>query len=251
MTDRLNGRIALVTGAATGIGRATAERLTREGAMVVAGVADEGQRIEIASASAFDVLVLDVRSEVDWDRVMAHVETKHGGLDILVNNAGIHRSGTALETAREVWDEVMAVNLWGTFLGCKWAVEAMRRRGGGAIVNLCSMNALVGVPRSVAYTTSKGGVLSLTRAMAMDHVGDAIRINCICPGPVETPIIDALFASRGPDPKAARAAAAATIPMARIAAPEEIAAAIAFLVSDDASFMTGAAIPVDGGRTIR
>jgi NAD(P)-dependent dehydrogenase (short-subunit alcohol dehydrogenase family) len=251
MTDRLNGRIALVTGAATGIGRATAERLTREGAMVVAGVADEGQSIEVASASAFDVQVLDVRSEVDWDRVMAHVETEHGGLDILVNNAGIHRSGTAPETAREVWDEVMAVNLWGTFLGCKWAVEAMRRRGGGAIVNLCSMNALVGVPRSVAYTTSKGGVLSLTRAMAMDHVGDAIRINCICPGPVETPIIDALFASRGPDPKAARATAAATIPMARIAAPEEIAAAIAFLVSDDASFMTGAAVPVDGGRTIR
>ena len=150
MTDRLNGRIALVTGAATGIGRATAERLTREGAMVVAGVADEGQSIEVASASAFDVQVLDVRSEVDWDRVMAHVETEHGGLDILVNNAGIHRSGTALETAGEVWDEIMAVNLWGTFLGCKWAVEAMRRRAGGAIVNLCSMNALVGVPRSVA-----------------------------------------------------------------------------------------------------
>src|SRR3954453_23469755 len=101
MTDRLNGRIALVTGAATGIGRATAERLTREGAMVVAGVADEGQRIEGASAFASDVQVLDVRSEVDWDRLMAHVETEHGGLDILVNNAGIHRSGTALETARE------------------------------------------------------------------------------------------------------------------------------------------------------
>ena len=251
MTDRLDGRIALVTGAATGIGRATAERLTREGAIVVAGVADEGQRIEVASASAFDVLVLDVRSEVDWDRAMAHIDTKHGGLNILVNNAGIHRSGTALETPREVWDEVLAVNLWGTFLGCKWAVEVMRRHGGGAIVNLCSQNALVGVPRSVAYSTSKGGVLSLTRAMAMDHVCDGIRINCICPGPVETPIIDALLAGRGPDPKAARAAVAATIPMARISAPEEIAAAIAFLVSDDASFMTGAAVPVDGGRTIR
>lgn len=251
MTSRLNGRIALVTGAATGIGRATAERLAREGATVVAGVADEGQRIEIASASAFDVLALDVRSDLDWDRAMTHVETTHGGLDILVNNAGIHRSGTALETPREVWDEVMAVNLWGTFLGCKWAVEAMRRRGGGTIVNLCSMNAFVGMARSVAYTVSKGGVLSLTRAMAMDHVGDGIRINCICPGPVETPIMDALLASRAADPEAARAAVDATIPMARIAAPEEIAAAIAFLVSDDASFMTGAAVPVDGGRTIR
>ena len=181
--------------------------------MVVAAVADEGQRTEVASASTFDVLVLDVRSEVDWDRVMAHVETEHGGLDILVNNAGIHRSGTALETAREVLDEIMAVNLWGTFLGCKWAVEAMRRRGGGAIVNLCSMNAVVGVPRSVAYTTSKGGVLSLTRAMAMDHVGDGIRINCICPGPVETPIMDALLASRAADPEAARAASISSLPM--------------------------------------
>ena len=113
------------------------------------------------------------------------------------------------------------------------------------------MNAFVGMPRSVAYTVSKGGVLSLTRAMAMDHVGDGIRIKCVCPGPVETPIIDALLARRSADLKAARAAIEATIPMARIAAPEEIAAAIAFLVSDDASFMTGAAVPVDGGRTIR
>ena len=250
MNNRLNGRIALVTGSATGIGRATAERLAREGATVVAGVADEDQRTEIAAAFAFDVLALDVRSDFDWDRAMTHVETTHGGLDILVNNAGIHRSGTALETPREIWDEVMAVNLWGTFLGCKWAVEAMRRRGGGTIVNLCSMCSGRDA-RSVAYTVSKGGVLSLTRAMAMDHVGDGIRINCVCPGPVHTPIIDALLARRSADPKAARAAIEAIIPMARIAAPEEIAAVIAFLVSDDASFMTGAAVPVDGGRTIR
>jgi NAD(P)-dependent dehydrogenase (short-subunit alcohol dehydrogenase family) len=251
MTDRLKGKVALVTGAATGIGRATADRLAREGATVVAGVADEGQRAELAaSASALDVLVLDVRSEADWDRAIGNIEARHGGIDILVNNAGVHRPGTAPETTREVWDEVMAVNLWGTFLGSKSVLSAMRRRGGGAIVNLCSMNALVGVPGATAYSASKGGVLALTRAMAMEHVGEGIRVNCVCPGPIETPIIDVIM-NRAPDPAAARAASAARVPMGRMGTPEEIAAAIAFLASGDASYMTGAAVPVDGARTIR
>jgi meso-butanediol dehydrogenase / (S,S)-butanediol dehydrogenase / diacetyl reductase len=251
MTERLKERIALVTGAATGIGRAMAERLAREGATVVAGVADEDQRTELASAAlSFDALVLDVRSEADWDRVMTHIETRHDGLDILVNNAGIHRRGTAPETTREVWEEVMAVNLWGTFLGSKFAVAAMRRHGGGVIVNLCSMNALVGAPGATAYSASKGGVLALTPAMAMEHVAEGIRVNCVCPGPVETPIMDAILASM-PDPAAARAASEGRVPMGRLGTPEEIAAAIAFLASDDASFMTGSAVTVDGGRTIR
>jgi NAD(P)-dependent dehydrogenase (short-subunit alcohol dehydrogenase family) len=251
MAERLSGRTALVTGAATGIGRATADRLAREGAQVVAGVADEGQRAELASsAPSLDVLVLDVRSEADWDRAIAHVEASHGGLDILVNNAGIHRPGTAPETTRSLWDEVMAVNLWGTFLGCRTAMPAMRRRGGGAIVNLSSINALTGVPGATAYSASKGGVLALTRALAMEHVGDGIRVNCVCPGPVETPIIEGII-GRAPDPAAARAAIAARVPMGRMAAPEEVAAVIAFLASGDASFMTGLAVPADGGRTVR
>jgi NAD(P)-dependent dehydrogenase (short-subunit alcohol dehydrogenase family) len=247
MDKRLDGKVALVTGAATGIGKATAERLTMEGATVVAGIADEGQRPNV---SAFDAIVLDVRSEADWDRAIAHVEARYGGLDILVNNAGIHRPGTAPETTREVWDEVMAVNLWGTFLGSRSALPAMRRRGGGAIVNLCSMNALVGQPGATAYSASKGGVLALTRAMAIEHVGEGIRVNCVCPGPVKTPILDALLA-RAPDPAAARTATESRVPIGRLGTSEEVAAAIAFLASADASFVVGAALTVDGGRTIR
>jgi NAD(P)-dependent dehydrogenase (short-subunit alcohol dehydrogenase family) len=247
MTQRLEGRVALVTGAATGIGRATAERLAQEGAAVIAGIVEEGQRPSVAT---FDTIALDVRSEDAWSRAMAHVEERHGGLDILVNIAGIHRRGTAPETTREMWDEIMAVKLWGTFLGSKLALPTMRRRGGGVIINLCSMNALVGAPGATAYSASKGGILALTRAMAMEHVGEGIRVNCVCPGPVDTPIMDAILA-QAPDADAARAAIESRVPMGRMATSEEIAAAIAFLASNDASYMTGVAVPVDGGRTVR
>ena len=251
MTDRLQGRIALVTGAATGIGASVAKRLAGEGAVVIAGVADEHQRAQTAtSTAARGCLVLDVRSEADWERAVSYAEDTHGGLDILVNNAGIHRPGAALDTTSELWEEVMAVNLWGTFLGCRTAIPAMRRRYGGAIVNLSSINAITGVPGAIAYSVSKGGILSLTQALAMEHVNDGIRVNCVCPGPVETPIVNVILA-RSPDPEAAREAMAARQPMGRIAAPEEIAAVIAFLASGDASFMTGLAVPVDGGRSVR
>ena len=179
MADRLKERVALVTGAATGIGRATIDRLTSEGAIVIAGIADDSQRHDMAS---FEAVMLDVRSEADWGRAVAHVEQQHGGLDILVNNAGIHRLATALETTQMVWDEVMSVNLWGSFLGCKTVIPAMQRRGGGAIVNLCSINAITGVAGSIAYSTSKGGVLTMTMALAIEHVSDRIRVNCVCPG---------------------------------------------------------------------
>jgi NAD(P)-dependent dehydrogenase (short-subunit alcohol dehydrogenase family) len=253
VADRFKGRIALVTGAATGIGEAVAARLAREGAAVIAGVADENQREQVATATApRDALVLDVRSEADWKHAVAYAENAHGGLDILVNNAGIHRPGAALDTTSELWEEVMSVNLWGTFLGCRTAIPAMRRRGGGAIVNLSSINAITGVPGAIAYSVSKGGILTLTQALAlaMEHVGDNIRVNCVCPGPVETPIVGVIL-DRSPHPKAAREAMAARQPMGRIAAPEEIAAVIAFLASADASFMTGLAVPVDGGRSVR
>jgi NAD(P)-dependent dehydrogenase (short-subunit alcohol dehydrogenase family) len=245
--ERLSGKVALVTGAATGIGRATVERLAAEGAKVVAAVADAAQ---LETVRAFSPVVLDVRSEEAWEAVVGAVEREQGGLDILVNNAGIHRTGGALETDRALWEEVMAVNLWGTFLGCRTAIPALRRRGGGAIVNLASINALTAAPRAAAYAASKGGVRALTMALAIDHARENIRINCVCPGAVDTPLLEGVMAASG-DPEAMRRILVERHPMGRIARAEEVAAVIAFLASDDASFMTGLAIPVDGGRSIR
>jgi meso-butanediol dehydrogenase / (S,S)-butanediol dehydrogenase / diacetyl reductase len=243
----LETKVALVTGAGSGIGLATTRRLAEEGAVVVAGLLDESQR---SAVSEFEALVLDVRSERDWDQVITHVEALHGRLDILINNAGIHRTGTAEETTAELWAEVMAVNLWGTFLGCKKAIPIMRRHGGGAIVNLSSINSIRGVPGMVAYNTSKGSIHTMTKALAMDHVADNIRMNCVCPGAIETPIIEGMLA-RAADPAALRATISAKHAMNRMGTVDEVAAVIAFLASDDASFMTGLAIPVDGGRSVR
>lgn len=242
--QRFEGKVALVTGAGSGIGLATARRLASEGAVVVAAILDEDQRPAVA---AFDAQILDVREEADWDRVLDHVEAAHGGLDVLVNNAGVHRLGTAEATTRELWDAVMEVNLFGTFLGCKKAIGTLRRRGGGAIVNLSSIAGIRGMPGQVAYATTKGAIYTLTLALAADYVGEGIRITCVCPGATETPIIDQIVASV----PATRAEIAARAPMGRMATPEEVAAAIAYLASDDASYTTGIALPVDGGRSGR
>ncbi len=244
---RFKEKVALITGAGSGIGLATALRLGSEGATVIAGIVDDGQR---AATAGFEPVILEVRSEADWDRALGAIDARHGGLDVLVNCAGIHRAGGAADTSRELWGEVLEVNLWGSFLGCQKAIPAMRRRGGGAIVNLASIAALTGVPGAIAYAASKGGVLTMTMALAVEVAHERIRVNCVCPGAIDTPILDAIIA-RAPDPAAFRSALGAKHPMDRLGSADEVAAAIAFLASDDASFMTGLAIPVDGGRSIR
>ncbi|MXN67314.1 SDR family oxidoreductase [Stappia sp. GBMRC 2046] len=247
MVQRFVGKVAIVTGAGSGIGFATAKRLSAEGAAVVAAVFDKDQ---LSAVGAFDGQVMDVRDEADWDRVLAHIVKAHGGLDVLVNNAGVHRVAGVEETTREIWDFISDTNLYGTLLGCRKAIPLLRRRGGGAIVNLSSFAAIRGVPRQVAYATSKGGILAMTLALAVDHVHERIRVNCVCPGATGTPIIDALVATSD-DPDRFREQLAARSPMGVMARPEEVAAAIAYLASDDATNTTGITLPVDGGRSGR
>ena len=244
---RFEGKVALVTGAGGGVGLATAKRIAEEGGTVVAGLLNESQRSAIGG---LDAVVLDVRSEDAWDSAMDYVSGKHGGLDVLVNNAGISPQATAEETSWEMWDDVMAINLKGTFLGCKKGIPLMRKRGGGAIVNLASINAIRGNNRLVAYAATKGAVLAMTMSLALDHVKENIRVNCVCPATIETDMVRQML-SEAPDLDAATRGITAKHPIGRMAQPEEVASTIAFLASSDASFMTGLAIPVDGGRSIR
>ena len=242
MSNELEGKVALVTGAGRGIGLATAKRLQGLGAFVVAGLEDETQRDAVTN---FDPVVLNVVHEEHWASTVAHCADAHGGIDILVNNAGILREGKAEETSLQTWEEVLAVNLRGVFLGCKHVIPAMRSRGGGAIVNVASIDGLHGNHRHVAYAASKGGVVSITRALAIDHAEENIRVNSVCPGTVRTQMVMEGMASYSQEIVKAKH------PLGREAEPEEVANVIAFLCGPGASFMTGMAIPVDGGRSIR
>jgi NAD(P)-dependent dehydrogenase (short-subunit alcohol dehydrogenase family) len=252
---RLQDKVALITGGGSGIGRACAALFAREGARVVIADQDEAylgeatRQLESESAD-FTVVVGDVSAASDVERMVEATVQAYGRLDVLVNSAGItSRQLPDTASAEEVWDRVVDVNLKGTYLACWYAVPEMRRSGGGSIVNLASIMGLVGYPVGRGggfnpYPASKGGVLQLTRNLAIDGAADGIRVNCICPGYVESNLTRVLT-----EDAAMRQGIEARHPMGRFARPEEIANAALFLASDESSFVTGAPLIVDGGYT--
>jgi NAD(P)-dependent dehydrogenase (short-subunit alcohol dehydrogenase family) len=228
--------VCVVTGAGSGIGAAIAARFAAEQATVIG-----------ADLRAVDDLVpVDVGEEDDVVALFDAVRERAGRApDVLVNVAGIGSTTSAPDTPVEVWDQVFAVNARGTFLCCKHAIGAMRESGGGAIVNISSVAGLVGLRNRVAYCASKGAVIALTRALAVDHVGEGIRVNCICPGTIDSPWVRRLVDEAGEDIDALRARQ----PMGRLGTPEEVADAALYLASPASGFVTGSALVIDGGLT--
>lgn len=249
---RLEGKVALVTGAGSGIGKVAAERFAAEGAAVVVADVAVGEAERVAagigeSGGVAHPVGVDVTDEERVEAMVASTVDTYGGLHVLLNNAGIfpEDDGGVRETPPATWQRVMEVNLKGVWFGCRAAIPAMLESGGGSIVNVASFVALMGAATAqVAYTASKGGVLALTREVAVEYARRGIRANALCPGPIETPLLAELLA----DP-ARRARRLVHIPIGRFGRPEEIAAAALFLASDDSSFMTGSSLVVDGGIT--
>ena len=246
--DRLADRVAIVSGGASGIGRATCARLTAEGACVVVTDIDATGGEETANLSDKAVFThLDVTSRESWDTVTAMAVETFGGLDILVNCAAICPENTAENTRLDDWRRTLSVNVDGTFFGCQAAVAAMKNRGGGAIVNISSTSGYHGDPDLFAYVASKGAVRALSKEVAAycGSRGYAIRCNSVHPGVVNTPMVSGFFAASDEDPSSWTDSQAIN----RMATPDEIAALIAFLVSDESSFSTGAEFVIDGGST--
>ena len=244
MAQRLEGRVAVVTGAASGIGAATARRFAKEGALLVLGDLDEDGGSSIASECAADFVCTDVTQESQIQALLSNAVERHGRLDIVCNNAGILVPGTLPDLAPEDWHRVIDVDLHSVYYGCRAAISHMRTSGGGAIMNLASVSGLAGDYAMPAYNAAKAGVLNFTRAIAMGHAREGIRINAVCPGVIDTPMSAAVKSF----PKLVDAYCQ-NIPMGRFGRAEEIAAVIAFLASDDASYVTGAALVADGGLT--
>jgi len=247
---RLVGKVALISGGARGQGAAEARLFIQEGAKVVFGdiLDTEGQQVEAeirAKGGDATYVHLNVTREEDWQRAVQTAEARYGKLNILVNNAAIVIRGTIEETSEDEWDRIMAVNMKGVFLGTKYALPAMRRAGGGSIINISSGAGIAPAPgTSAAYAATKGGVRLFTKATAVQHAKDHIRCNSVHPGPIDTPMV------RGPqDHPSSLEALVARVPLGRLGTAEEIAYGVLYLASDESSFMTGAELVIDGGRT--
>ncbi|RCG30820.1 3-oxoacyl-ACP reductase [Sphaerisporangium album] len=244
--QRLRDRVAVITGAAGGIGLATARRFAEEGAKVVCADVDETAGAKAADEVGGLFVRCDVTSEEDVSRMFETAFETYGSVDIAFNNAGISPpdDDSILSTGIEAWRRVQDVNLTSVYLCCKHAIPYMRRQGKGSIINTASFVAVMGSATSqISYTASKGGVLAMSRELGVQFAREGIRVNALCPGPVNTPLLQELFAK---DPERAQRRLV-HIPLGRFAEASEIAAAVAFLASDDASFITGAEFLVDGG----
>jgi NAD(P)-dependent dehydrogenase (short-subunit alcohol dehydrogenase family) len=248
-------RVAIVTGGAMGIGKAAARCLLRDGAaVVIVDRNEEAGRQTAAELSQTHPGVLFCRADIaSLDEDRAAVETavrRFGGLDILVNNAGIQTYGDVLTTTEEIWDRTMDANLKGHWLMSKCAIPEMLKRGKGAIVNVSSVQGLASQRNVLAYSTSKHAMIGLTRTMAVDLAARGIRVNCVCPGTVDTPMIRKDIIEKDRNPQALEAILNRMHPIGRMAQPEEIGEVIAFLAGDRASFMTGSIVTVDGGLLV-
>jgi 3(or 17)beta-hydroxysteroid dehydrogenase len=253
---RLEGKVALVTGGASGLGRAIAQRLASEGATVVISDIQSALGDATANEAGLHFMQQDVSDEAQWKKIVASIEHQFGRLNILVNNAGIlgpPQAGTPENTTLDTWRRIFAVNVEGVFMGCQTAIAAMVRAGGGAIVNLSSMGSRLATPRATAYGASKAAVRHLTRSVAQ-HCAQKrfnIRCNSVHPGTVRTPLLDKAMReaaeARGVPFETIVAEYESRVPLGGLTKPEDVAAAVAFLVSDDARHITGSALYVDGG----
>ncbi len=249
MERAFGGKVAVITGAASGIGAATARRLASQGATVVLADTNEAEGSRLAreisqGGTSADFIRTDVRNAAEVEALMDAAVRNHGGLHVVFNNAGIGAYGKVGSIEVESWEQVIAVDLNGVFYGCRAAIRHMKAQGGGAIINTASISGLFGDYGLSAYNAAKAGVINLTRAAAIDHARDGIRVNAVCPGPIETPLLKPLLMLANAAEEYAK-----VVPMGRVGKAEEIAAVVAFLASDDASYVTGAAFVVDGGLT--